>query len=94
MKTFNKAAMVASALVIGLGLSACDSKKENAAEDQVQAVRESADASGDALENAGERMGGATGEAMEDIGKAIRESGEAKADKMEDQADKMDKTPG
>lgn len=77
-KTF-KSVVVLSVAALGLGLSACDSPAENKAEDQAQAVRKSADA---------------TGEALEEKGEAVKEAGEAQADRMEDQADKMDKTPG
>lgn len=94
MKSILKGAMIASVAAMGLGLAACDSKQENAAEDQAQAVRESADATGDAMEEAGENMGGASGAAMEEAGENMKNAGEKKADQMEDNADKMDKTPG
>lgn len=74
MKGIFKGAMMASVVAMGLGLSACDSAKENAAEDQADAVRASSEAAADT---------------MEDKAEAVRETGEKKADKMEDQADKI-----
>ena len=39
MKSFTKLAMLVPAATLGLSLAACDSKQENAAEDQAEAVR-------------------------------------------------------
>jgi hypothetical protein len=94
MKAIFKGAMMASVLAMGLGLSACDSAKENAAEDQADAVRQSSEAAADSMENKADAMGGASEDALENKADAVRETGEKKADAMEDQADKMDKTPG
>lgn len=74
MNPLFKSAMMASVVAMGLGLSACDSAKENAAEDQAGEVRASAEA---------------TADAMEDHAEAVRDAGEAKADAMEDKADKI-----
>lgn len=78
MKYFKKSVLLAATAVLGLGVAACDSRSENAAENAAQDVRE-------ASENAAD--------AMEDKADVVRESGDAKADKMEDQADKKDTTP-
>lgn len=94
MKAIFKGAMMASVVAMGLGLSACDSAQENAAEDQAGAVRESSEAAADAMEDKADALGGASEDAMEAKADAVRNAGEAKADAMEDQADKMDKTPG
>ncbi|MBF9150754.1 hypothetical protein [Novosphingobium jiangmenense] len=94
MKAIFKGAMMASVLAMGFGLSACDSGKENAAEDQADAVRQASDAAADTMENKADAMGGASEDALENKADAVRETGEKKADAMEDQADKMDKTPG
>ena len=51
MKTFMKGVMLASVATMALGLAACDSKKENSAEDQAQSVRESSDAAADKMES-------------------------------------------
>lgn len=78
MKNFTKSAMLAATVAMGLGLSACDSKSENAAEGQAQDVREASEAAADA---------------MESTAADVRESGDAKADAMEDNADKKDAAP-
>ena len=89
MKTFMKGVMLASVATMAFGLSACDSKKENAAEDQAQSVREASDAAADAMESQAAPVGGAAEASMDAKADAVREAGDAKADKMEDQADKI-----
>lgn len=98
MKSYKTLAMMASASLLGLGLAACDSKQENAAEDRADAVRESSEAKADAIEaNADKKdpvtdgVDSAAENAQEDRADAVRASGEAKADAMEEQADKMHK---
>lgn len=88
MKTFMKGVMLASVATMAFGLAACDSQKENAAEDQAQSVRESSDAAADAIESQAAPVGGAAEDAADSRADAIRETGEAKADAMEDKADK------
>lgn len=78
MKYFKKSVLLAATAALGLGVAACDSKQENAAESAAQDVREASDAAADAMETQAD---------------AVRETGDAKADKMEDQADKKDTTP-
>ena len=90
---FAKGAILAGVAAMGLSVAACDSKKENAAEDQAQAVRESGDARADSMEATGEAMGGTAENSMDAKADAMREAGDAKADKMEDNADKNDKAP-
>lgn len=85
MKNIKKGSLLAATVALGLGLSACDSKTENAAEGKAQDVRESAEATADAIETQADKM-----DAKAD---AVRESGDAKADKMEDRADKKDAAP-
>ena len=94
MKYFKKSVLLAATAALGLGVAACDSKQENAAEDQADAVRQSSEAAADTMEDKADAMGGASEDAMEAKADAVRETGEKKADAMEDQADKMDKTPG
>ncbi len=89
MKPVFKTAMIASVIVMGLGLSACDSKKENATEDLAGEVRASSEATADAMEDTADVMGDSSAKAMENKAEAVREAGEAKADAMEDKADKM-----
>ena len=86
MKTFTKSALLAATVAMGLGLSACDSKSENAIESKAQDVREASDAAADAIETQADKM--------DDKAAAVRETGDAKADAMEDKTAKMDKTPG
>lgn len=93
MKKVLKGAMIAVLAASGLTLAACDSKKENAAEDQAQAVRESGDAAADSIEATGEAMGGAAESTLDAKADKVRDAADAKADKMEDRADKMDKAP-
>ena len=92
MKT-TKTVMLASALAMGLGLAACDSKQENSAEDQAQSVREASDAAADAIESQAANATGTAEDAAESKADAVREAGDAKADKMEDKADTMDAAP-
>lgn len=89
MKNTFKSAMIAPALALSLGLAACDSPQENAAEDQAEAVRENSEAAADMMEDQADAMGGASEDAMEAKAEAVRKAGEAKADGMEDNADKM-----
>ncbi len=88
MDALKKGALLGFVAVLGLGLSACDSKRENAAEDQAEAVRNSADATADAIDQSASQMGGTAEAQMKNTADAIRESGEAKADAMEDAADR------
>ena len=92
---FTKIALATSVAALSLGLAACDSKKENAAEDQADAVRASAEATADAMEATADKKDpvsdgkdSAAENAQEDKAAAVRASGEAKADAMEDKADK------
>jgi hypothetical protein len=89
MKPIFKSALMASIIAMGLGLSACDSKKENAAEDQAGEVRASTDATADAMEATADAMVDASASAIDSKAEAVRGAGEAKADAMEDKADKM-----
>ena len=93
MRTVFKGMMLAGVAVLGLGLAGCDSKKENAAEDQAAAVRASSDAAADTIDAAADATSGAAEDAMENKADAVRAAGDKKADAMEDNADKMDKTP-
>ncbi|GAB3315533.1 hypothetical protein ACFQT0_01040 [Hymenobacter humi] len=54
--------------------TACESKKEEAVEQQAENVEAQGEAKADAMENAAD---------------SVRENADAKADKMEDNADKM-----
>lgn len=87
MKIFTKSIALASVLAMGMGLAACDSTQENAAESQADAVRESSEAAADAIEST--NATGAAEDAAESRADAVRDAGDAKADKLEDQADKM-----
>lgn len=87
MKTFMKGVMLASVATMALGLAACDSKTENAAEDQAQSVREASDAAADAIESQAAPVGGAAEASADAKADAVREAGDAKADAMEDKAD-------
>ena len=81
------------AAALGLGLSACDSRQENAVEAQAEATREASDAAADAMDQKADTMTGAAEASMEAKADAVREAGDAKADRLEDKADKMDKAP-
>jgi hypothetical protein len=93
MKTVFKGMMLAGVAAMGLGLAGCDSKKENAAEDQAAVVRASSDAAADSLDAAADATSGAAEDALENKADAVRAAGDNKADAMEDKADKMDKAP-
>ena len=93
MKTLIKGAVLASVAAMGFGLAACDSKSENAAEDQAAIVRESGDAQGDALDAAADATSGPVEGALENKADAVRSAADDKADRMEDQADKKDLAP-
>jgi hypothetical protein len=79
---------IASAAVLGLGVAACDSATENAAEDQAAATEEAVDTQADAMESAAQ--GTATEEAVENQADAMRESADLAADAAEDRADTLD----
>jgi hypothetical protein len=81
-----KLIMLTAVAAMGLGVAACDSATENAAESQAQDVRESSEAAADKIEST---PGG--GDVADDKADAVREAGDATADAMEDKADKMDK---
>ena len=68
---FNKLAIVASAAVLSLGVAACDSPSEEAAEEQAEAIEDQADT----MEDAGE------------ITDEQADAMEAQADDMEDAAE-------
>ena len=96
MKYFKKSVLLAATAALGLGVAACDSKQENAAESAAQDVREASDAAADAIENRADAVretSEAKADNMENKADAVRERGDAKADNMEDQADKKDTTP-
>ncbi|WP_309141040.1 hypothetical protein [Novosphingobium sp. G106] len=100
IKPIVKSALLGSAILLGMSLSACDSKKENAEEKQADAVRASADATADALKATADKKDPVTDgvdspaeNAQESKATAIREAGDAKADAMENKADKRDKAP-
>ena len=71
---------IASAAVLGLAVTACDSGAENAAEEQADVVEESMEAEAGALEDAGQ----------EEASDAMEEQADATGDALEDQADTMD----
>lgn len=101
MKIFAKSALLTSVAAMSLGLAACDSKQENAAEDQAVRVRDASEAAADQIEATADAkdpvtdgVDSAAENKAEAKADAVRHAGEAKADAMEDQADKADKTPG
>ena len=71
---------MASAAVLGLGLAACDSGAENAAEEQADVVEESMEAEANVLEDQG----------MEGQADAMEDQADATGDALEDQADTID----
>jgi uncharacterized protein YcfL len=75
-----KIVALASAAVLGLGLAACDSGTENAAEEQADVVEESMEAEANVLEDQGQ-------EAQAD---ALEDQADATGDALEDQADTID----
>ena len=93
-----KSIMILAATLSLATLGACDGAKENAQEDQADAVRENAEVQADALEEkAGatdtkvDGMDSTAENKMEADAQAVREKGEAKADAVEDAADRQDK---
>ena len=77
---FNKAAIVASAAALSLGLAACDGPQEEAMEDQAEATETAMENEADAMEEAG----------MEAEADAMNEAADDAEDTMEAQADEMD----
>jgi hypothetical protein len=86
--TMKKILTIAAAAALGLGVAACDSSAENAAEEQAAATEAAVDTQADAVEQNAE--GTATEAAAENQADAMRESADATADAQEDAADKMD----
>lgn len=98
MKSIFKSALLVSAVAMGLGLAACDSKQENAEEAAAQDVRASGEATADAMEDKADAVRAAGGsevkaDALEDKADVVREGADAKADATEDKADKRDAAP-
>jgi len=65
MKYFKKSVLLAATAALGLGVAACDSRQENAAQD----VREASDAAADAMETQADAVretGDAKADKMED----------------------------
>ena len=78
---FNKAALVASAAALSLGLAACDGPQEEAMEDQAGQAESELDAQAEAMEDAGASE--AAVEAVEDQADAVEDAGEEAADEMD-----------
>ena len=72
----------ASAAVLGLGLAACDSGAENAAEEQAEVVGDAQEEAIDAAEDAGT--------ITDEQADAAEEASEVQEDAAEDAADQMD----
>ncbi|MBX7527943.1 hypothetical protein [Qipengyuania vesicularis] len=76
---FTKTALVASAAAMSLGLAACDSPAENQAEDEVEAMEDTRDATVDQMEE--------SGEITEDQADAMDDQTDAMEETMEDEID-------
>jgi len=88
MKTFTKGAMFAATAALGLSLAACDSKKEDAAENTADVVQNASDAAADSMDSAATDMTGAAADSMNDKADAVRASGNTKAEAIEENAEK------
>jgi len=86
MKSIFKTSMVASVAALSLGLVACDSPTEDAAEDRADAVRDATAAEADAMEHEAELLPEAAEEQMEANAEALEEAGEEAAEQIEDPA--------
>ena len=75
-----KLVAIASAAALGLGVAACDSGAENAAEEQADVVEESMEAEAGVVEDQG----------MEAQSDAMEDQADETGDALEDQADTMD----
>jgi hypothetical protein len=82
MKTNSIAALV-SASAIALFVSSCDSKQEQAREEQLENKAESIDATADQLRKDGERVA----DMKEESADATRDNVEKRADQLEEAAD-------
>jgi len=80
-----KLVAIASAAVLGLGVAACDSGAENAAEEQAEAVGDAQEEAIDAAEDAGQ--------ITDEQADAALEASEVQEDAAEDAADAMDAAP-
>lgn len=78
--------MIATSVVVAVGLAACDGPRENAAGDAAELRAEGAKAQAEALEGAGQ-INAAQEEAMSEAAKD-------KADAMEDMAEAADEAVG
>ncbi|ABC64503.1 hypothetical protein [Erythrobacter litoralis] len=83
MKVTFKSAAIASVAALGLGLAACDSPAENAAEDEIEAMEEERDETIDAMEDSGQ-ITDETADAMDDQTDAMEESMEAQVEEATD----------
>lgn len=89
-----KIILMAAIAVSTLSLAACDSKKEEAAEDKADIVSEQGDATADAMEDKADTLDTTVDgvdskaeQAMEDKAAVVRENAEKKADNIEAKAE-------
>ena len=73
---------IASAAILGLSVAACDSSKENAAEEAAVATDQATEAAADSAV--------AAGKITDEQSDKIQQDSEVKKDAAEDKADKMD----
>tara|TARA_A100001391_G_C5014306_1_gene264043 strand:+ start:48 stop:299 length:252 start_codon:yes stop_codon:yes gene_type:complete len=80
---FNKLTIVASAAALSLGVAACDSPAENAAEENIEEMEDARDNAVDAMEEAGE-ITEDQADAMDDQTDAMEEAAEEQADEIDE----------
>lgn len=89
MKSIFKTSMVASVAALSLGLVACDSPTEEAADARADGVRDATSAEADAMESEAELLDGAAATQLEAEAEALEEAGEARAEQIENTTEGM-----
>lgn len=91
MKFIAKHALLLPIAALGLGLAACQSKQEDAADKTADAIAESSDAAADAIDSQAAEATGAAADKMNSKADAVRAEGKDEASAIKENAEKAEK---
>jgi hypothetical protein len=91
MKSTAKNALLLPILALGLGLAACQSKQEEAADKTADAVAASSDAVADSIDSQAADATGAAADKMNSKADAVRAEGKDEATAIKENAEKAEK---
>jgi|GEM_PF-2292083 hypothetical protein len=91
MKFTAKHALLIPVAVLGLGLAACQSKQEDAADKTAEGVAESSDAAADAIESQAADATGAAADKLNSKADAVRAEGKDEGAAIKENAEKAEK---